>query len=204
MAHRPSRVSPTLTRLAASAALAVVITAASADAQARIRVTADVATTLPLGSTERVADPVLAGRGYLSWLSPNERVMAGVLGGYLSQEHRLQQTPTLTATIFGAHAAWIFRPKDWGTRPYLGMQAGYANLKLNGGAQFSPPSGSESASGFFVIPEAGLTVTLTNHFGLRFNAQYVYIRSADEMLIENYRTYETHSFGLGGGVFVAF
>jgi len=187
---------------------------ASGAAAARVRAGLDVSSTLPLGSTERIADPAFTGRVKAQWLSPNERLIIGVLGGRMSQPHRATGDPTLTGTLVGGEVGWIFGPKDWGTRPYLSLQVGYAGMGLEGGgAQFSPPSEQAKADGMFIIPEAGLAVALTPNFGLRFDFRYEYLRSFDQMSIPSgdqsrgsaaITTYSAQTFGLGAGVIVTF
>lgn len=191
------------TTLALAAALASSVL--SGQAQARVRAAADIASTLPLGDTERIADPAITGTVKLQWLSPAERWVVGLVGGQVIEPHRATDNPTLTGTIVGGELAYVFAPKDWGTRPYIGVMAGYSQMGLRGGeAQFDPPTGTTSAGGWFVIPEAGLTVPLTDNFGLRFDFRYQYLRSFSEMLIADIHTYTSQTFGLGGGIMVTF
>jgi hypothetical protein len=188
-------------------ALAVVIAPAvlSGQAQARVRAAADIASTLPLGDTERIADPAITGTIKLQWLSRQEHWIVGLVGGQVIEPHRATDNPTLTGTIVGGELAYVFAPKDWGTRPYVGIMGGYSQMGLRGGdAQFDPPTETTSAGGYFIIPEAGLTVPLTESFGLRFDFRYQYLRSFKEMLIANIHTYTSQTFGLGGGIMVTF
>ncbi len=180
------------------------VSAGTADARARVRTGLDVSSTLPLGSTERIADPAMTGRLKIQLLMPNDRVLFGLVGGYSSQLYRAVGDPTLTAAMIGVEGAYIFGPKDWGTRPFVAFQTGFARLGLVGGAQFSAPSERESGNGWFVIPEAGLTVSLTPRFGLRFDFRYEWIMSFDEMAIADFRTHIAQTFGLGAGVILTF
>lgn len=173
-------------------------------AEARVRAGVDVSSTLPLGSNEQIADPAFTGRIKLQWLSPNERLVIGLVGGQARHPHRTPGEPTLTGNLFGMEAAWIFGPKDWGTRPYLGFQAGFAQYSLSGGATFDPPSEKTSSSGIFIIPEAGLAVSLTKNFGLRFDFRFSYLRSFLEMDIADLKTYVVSTMGLGAGVIFTF
>jgi hypothetical protein len=191
-------------RLTAVAICALFSALWTGSAEARVRAAADVATTLPLGSTERNAQPAFTGLVKLQWISPYEKLIVGLVGGRQMQDFRATSDPSLSATLVGGEVAGIFGPQDWGTRPYLGFQAGIASLTVTGDAEFNRPSGKKTSSGFFVMPEAGLLVALTPSFGLRFDFRYSYIHSGNELAIGNVRTYASHSMGIGAGLMLTF
>jgi hypothetical protein len=182
----------------------LVFFAASDRAHARLRAGIDANTTLPLGVTERIADPALTGRLKLHWIFPNERLAVGLVGGHAKQPYRQDTDPTVSATLVGGEVIWTLAPKDWGTRPYLSFQLGFASLGAKGDVEFDAPSRRKSASGMFVIPEVGLLVQIVKNFGLQFNFHYQHIMSFSEIAVAQYRTHAAQSMGVGGGIIVMF
>lgn len=169
-----------------------------------VRVGADFTATFPLGSTSDVANPSLLGGLSAHYMTLSRRLAVGAAASYQVSDFIPVGAPEveLRTILVGPSLRYEIPLWPWATRPFVGLDFGWARFKADG-ATFNPPKDESSSGGMFVIPRVGIRA-IFGRLGVMASAHYQYLRAAHSLEIAESRAKVFPGMGVGFGMFAGF
>lgn len=170
----------------------------------RVRIGADFVGTFPVGPTAEVGDPALGVQGSFLVLLKNG-LGIGITGGRVATGFQTMRrdTGTLTTITGGPSIRYEALRWPWHTRPFIGLDLGYASLKGSKVA-FDPPNFVDTAHGIYAAPRIGLRGIVGGIVGFEASFVYQHLYTMTTFVSGNLRLHHLTGLGLTFGSFLAF